>query len=193
MVLARRGSRRLICRLEREATLEWNVHPLEVGSCSRLRHAFRMEQRNGPFLISQRLPHWLRSASGETLWQFLRGSPDRKSCQILFKGDLVGFTGLEPIDWIWRTAGIWCVWLPKAPDPLKVLAVSARYLVRLAFQDLNLHRLYGKVPSENVEALSQLRKEGFRDEGTLRRHRRIGRKWTDEILVARLAGDPDAG
>lgn len=59
-------------------------------------------------------------------------------------------------------------------------------LLRIAFDDLHLHRVSLNVFESNVPALRCYEKSGFRTEGTLREARRLGDRFLDVRIMAIL-------
>ncbi len=69
---------------------------------------------------------------------------------------------------------------------------AVRLLVAYAFEALELHRVEAYIDPENVRSLRVASRAGLRREGIVRgREERHGRP-RDDVLVARLADDPDA-
>ena len=66
---------------------------------------------------------------------------------------------------------------------------AIRLLTDLAFDGMNLHRLYAFVLAFNPHAKRAFEKAGFRSEGVLRQDRRVGNEFVDVYLLARLASD----
>jgi RimJ/RimL family protein N-acetyltransferase len=62
-------------------------------------------------------------------------------------------------------------------------------LADLAFDTMNLHRLYAYVFAFNPGAKRAFEKAGFKLEGLLRRDRRVGDEYVDVYLLGQLASD----
>ena len=61
--------------------------------------------------------------------------------------------------------------------------------IRQAFGPLGLHRIQANVQPENDRSIALLRSLGFTEEGYARRYLKIGGRWRDHLLFARLADD----
>jgi ribosomal-protein-alanine N-acetyltransferase len=66
-------------------------------------------------------------------------------------------------------------------------AVSA--MVDFCFAELRLHRLEALIHPDNTASRALAEKLGFRCEGTLREHLRVGESWRDDMLYALLANE----
>jgi diamine N-acetyltransferase len=71
--------------------------------------------------------------------------------------------------------------------PAAVEAMSLLY--RLAFDDLNLARLYGTVASGNAKMLKWQKYLGMQEEGRMRRHLWLDGEWHDAIIVGLLESE----
>lgn len=71
--------------------------------------------------------------------------------------------------------------------PAAVEAMSLLY--RLAFDDLNLARLYGTVAGGNAKMLKWQKYLGMREEGRMRRHLWLDGEWHDAIIVGLLESE----
>lgn len=102
-------------------------------------------------------------------------------------GQCVGTIGLSQIDRRHRRAeyGV----LIGEPDARgKGLAADAsRLLLRYAFGELGLHRIFLHVLADNEPALRLYERLGFKTEGCLRQHVSKSGRWRDVIIMAILA------
>lgn len=57
-------------------------------------------------------------------------------------------------------------------------------LIRLAFQELGLHRIQAATLTNNQASIRVLQKNGFRQEGEAKRYLKINGKWEDHYLFA---------
>ncbi len=80
----------------------------------------------------------------------------------------IGNVGLHAIDWKDRHAELGIVIGEKAYWGQGYGADAIRVLLRVAFQDMNLHRVVLRVDADNARAIRCYQKAGFRNEGTLR-------------------------
>ncbi|TVT28475.1 GNAT family N-acetyltransferase [Amycolatopsis rhizosphaerae] len=60
-------------------------------------------------------------------------------------------------------------------------------LMRLGFEDLALHRMFGRCDARNVASASLMEALGLRREAHLRENERIRGEWRDELVYAILA------
>ena len=70
-------------------------------------------------------------------------------------------------------------------------AVAA--LLQHCFGALGLHRLHAFIHPDNAASRALAERLGFRCEGLLREHLRVGDEWRDELLYALLAADWSQG
>ncbi|MGJ4928245.1 GNAT family N-acetyltransferase [Bradyrhizobium sp. HKCCYLS2038] len=70
-------------------------------------------------------------------------------------------------------------------------AVSA--MIDHCFGDLGLHRVQALIHPDNAASRRLAEKLGFRCEGQLRDHLRVGEEWRDDMLYALLATDARGG
>ncbi|AMP00902.1 acetyltransferase family protein [Collimonas arenae] len=81
---------------------------------------------------------------------------------------LVGAMYLLNIDWLHRNAEC-AIWIGETEAQGKGIGQQAmRRLLAHAFDDLNLHRIYLSVLSNNIRALNLYKKIGFSEEGKSR-------------------------
>jgi ribosomal-protein-alanine N-acetyltransferase len=66
---------------------------------------------------------------------------------------------------------------------------AVRIAVRVAFDDLGLHRVQAAVVPENTASARVLAKVGFREEGLARRYLFLDGQWKDHLMFARTADD----
>lgn len=62
-------------------------------------------------------------------------------------------------------------------------------LLNYAFQDMELHKIYGKTNSRNIPAIKLMSKFGFKEEGRLREHQLLDGTYEDVLLFGLLKGD----
>ena len=66
---------------------------------------------------------------------------------------------------------------------------ALKELVRIAFQELGLHRLEANIMPRNSRSLKVVEKLGFKNEGTSRDYLKINGKWEDHIHMVLLKKD----
>jgi ribosomal-protein-alanine N-acetyltransferase len=66
---------------------------------------------------------------------------------------------------------------------------AVRLTVRVAFDDLGLHRVQAAVVPENKASARVLAKVGFREEGLARRYLFLDGRWKDHLMFALTADD----
>jgi UDP-4-amino-4,6-dideoxy-N-acetyl-beta-L-altrosamine N-acetyltransferase len=112
------------------------------------------------------------SASEHQQWyqELLRDRTRRVFAIVTSDAKHIGNIGLKDIDWVARNAEV-LVYVGEGEFRGKGYGIEAiEALVELAFQRLNLHRLYAKVFSYNERAMKSFERCGFKSEGLLREH-----------------------
>ena len=66
---------------------------------------------------------------------------------------------------------------------------AVRLLVKLAFEDLNLHRVFLQVFRTNTAAIRSYERAGFRHEGTLRQAVHLDGRYVDVLVMAVLRNE----
>lgn len=101
----------------------------------------------------------------------------------------IGSVGLLNLDQKNRHAEFY-VLIGEREEWGKGYAKSALNLVlRFGFNELNLHKIYGKVFSMNERAINMYRSLGFKEEGISRDHLWRHGQWWDEHLLSLLASE----
>lgn len=70
---------------------------------------------------------------------------------------------------------------------------ATRPLIDLAFAELGVHRVCGRLDGRNAASARVLEKLGMRREAHLRENEYVKGEWTDEVVYAVLAREWDAG
>jgi len=84
------------------------------------------------------------------------------------EGEHIGSIGLHTINWKDRNAELGIVIGEKAYWGRGYGTDAIRVLLRVAFEEMNLHRVYLRVDADNTRGIRCYEKCGFREEGTLR-------------------------
>nr|WP_308742750.1 GNAT family protein [uncultured Anaerocolumna sp.] len=127
----------------------------------------------------------------ENLIQIMSGQPDAKGYIIEYKetGQAVGIISLIHIDTKNRSAecvidigekDMWGKGIGKA---------ALTMILRYAFDELNLHRVFLQVFSFNQRAINLYEKIGFKQEGQLRQALYRGGNWHDIIVMGILSAE----
>lgn len=66
---------------------------------------------------------------------------------------------------------------------------SIRRLLKFGYQELDLHRIYSKILSENIHARHMLEKLEFRREAHMREAQRFKGRWHDTYIYAHLVSE----
>ncbi len=115
---------------------------------------------------------------------------DRKTFAIeTLAGEYLGGIDLHDINWIDRHAEIGIVIGVKHYWGKGCGTDAMRVLLRLAFDKMNLHRVYLRVYSFNQRAIASYEKCGFRREGVLRDQHCAGGKYHDSIVMGLLEAE----
>ena len=64
---------------------------------------------------------------------------------------------------------------------------SLRAVVKFAFEDCRFHKLKATVTTGNEASCTLLKKAGFKEEGVLREHDKLGGVWRDDRLFGLLS------
>lgn len=108
-------------------------------------------------------------------------------------GELIGYGGLVHISWEDQRAEISFLLAPliESDSQLRATLFSRflRLVQALAFEDLNLSRLWTETFAHRVDHLRTLEAAGFRLEGRLRAHVIIGGRPTDSYVHGLLANE----
>ena len=118
-------------------------------------------------------------------------SPTEKTFAIetLAGSRLIGALGLHAIDWINRHSGLGIMIGDKQHWGRGYGTDAMRVLMRLAFDKLNLHRLWLHVYDFNARAIASYERCGFKREGVLREHRNFRGKFHDTIVMGILESE----
>jgi len=101
-------------------------------------------------------------------------------------GEPIGLTGLLGIDRIHGTAECFCVIGRKEFWGKGIGAQVHSLLIQWAFDELNLHKIWAVVYTNNAAVLKLVKKLGFEIEGTLRQEKCIAGKRIDMFRIGLL-------
>jgi len=107
------------------------------------------------------------------------------------EGKLVGDTGIRNIDWKSRKAEFFITIGEKQLWDKGFGTDALRIVIRLAFDKMNLNRLWLTVLADNPRAVRCYEKCGFVREGLLRQESFVNRKYRDVFMMALLREDYD--
>lgn len=115
--------------------------------------------------------------------------PGRRQFLICKRGEegCIGTIGLKNFDWIGRQAELYISIGRKGDRGHGYGCDAVKTLVRFAFEQLNLHRIYLHVFASNQSAIRCYEKAGFTAEGILRQQHFSGGKYENTVLMAVLA------
>jgi RimJ/RimL family protein N-acetyltransferase len=105
------------------------------------------------------------------------------------KGNVVGFAGLHSINWQARHAEFRIIIGEKSSHGKGIGTVVAKYLVKYAFERLNLNKVWLGVNSENKGAVRCYEKAGFVREGVLRQENYRNSRYYDIIRMSILRSE----
>src|SRR5271167_2665110 len=106
-------------------------------------------------------------------------------------GKLVGDTGIRKIEWKSRNAEFFITIGEKQCWDKGFGTDALRVVSRLAFDKMNLNRLWLTAIADNSRAIRCYEKCGFVREGLLRQHSFVDGKYRDVLLMALLREDYD--
>ncbi|MEV6871932.1 GNAT family protein [Amycolatopsis sp. NPDC051128] len=100
-------------------------------------------------------------------------------------GQLIGDLNLEWLSSEHRQGEIGFVFHPDHHGK-GLAAEAATELLRLAFEDLGLHRVIGRCDGRNTASAALMERLGMRREAHLRENEIVKGEWTDELIYAML-------
>ena len=148
--------------------------------------------RNDPSIQSMLIGwHFPVSAEEEMLWlEKIRGDKNSRRFAIeADTGSYIGNIGLYDINWIDRVSGFG-IFIGDPRFRGGGYATDASFaLVKFAFQELGLNRLWLTVLADNEPARKLYERLGFLTEGTLKHHNHRGGVFHDELVMGLLSKD----
>jgi RimJ/RimL family protein N-acetyltransferase len=128
------------------------------------------------------------SIAEEELW-FERQLKDQDSELFAIEthdGRHIGNIGLHSLDWVHRSAELGIVIGERECWGQGYGSDAIRTLLRFAFDELNLHRVYLKVYEDNTRGIRAYEKCGFQCEGRLREAVYRKGRYYDELILSVL-------
>jgi RimJ/RimL family protein N-acetyltransferase len=104
-------------------------------------------------------------------------------------GQLVGMVSLTRIDYLHRNAEFNAMVGERDARNHGVGTAATRAMVRHGLFDLNLHRIYVSILSDNVGSIRMCEKAGFREEGTIREGAYKNGRYHDLVLMGVLKSE----
>jgi diamine N-acetyltransferase len=157
------------------------LRPLRVGDAE-LTLAWRLSGR------AALLNRGAASVAEQAEWIASRPSTELNFVIELRSGKPVGMLSLIAIDEVNRRAepARFLIGEPEAVQGLPAAVESLKLLYQLAFDQLQLRRVYGTIAADNRLMLKWHRYLGMKEEGRLRQHYCIGGRFQDAICVGML-------
>lgn len=130
-------------------------------------------------------------AAQEEYLQYLSKSKNDVQLAIVLKEKnvLVGIVGIHKIDWIHRRGDISIVIGDRSHQGEGIATDAISLMVEHAFTKLNLHKLTAGMSSKNKGSTGCFKKNGFVDEGTLRKQFFYKGSYVDELVMGLLRED----
>jgi ribosomal-protein-serine acetyltransferase len=101
---------------------------------------------------------------------------------------VAGVVGLEPLDWIHRSAGIG-YWLGERYQGRGLMTRAVSVLIEHAVSVWDLNRIEIRAAVGNARSRAIPQRLGFREEGTLRQAERVGDVYLDIVVYSLLASE----
>ena len=121
------------------------------------------------------------------LIQTMANDPNRRLYSIVLKdATLIGNCEIQAINWAMRSAGVGIVIGEKDQWGKGYGGEAIELMLRVAFDGLNLHRVYLTVADFNERGIRSYRRVGFREEGRWREARFIYGRYGDTIQMSIL-------
>lgn len=142
---------------------------------------------------------WFRFDAGritaESTLKFIRNSFTEENRHYAIadsSDDYLGTISLEDID-TENGHALFAISLRSCAVGTGAASAAAKELLRIAFEELGLERVYLNVLSDNIRARRFYEKMGFRYEGCFRRHLNLRGEWRDWAWYAILKDEYHAG
>lgn len=122
-----------------------------------------------------------------------RGNEVRCAVCLADSNLLVGMVSLTRIDYVHRNAEYNAMVGERGEQNRGVGTEATRAMVRHGFLDLNLHRIYVSILSQNIGSIRMCEKAGFREEGRARDGAFKNGQYHDLVLMGVLRPEWQAG
>lgn len=137
-------------------------------------------------------PQEQRDYFQQTIWpSFIQLQPKQLLFSFLLNGTCIGYGGLTNLDWDALRGEVSFLVDPARLENSRVYAQDFSHFLGLlcivAFDTLNLHRLFTETYAFRTHHLTILEKFGFKHEGLLREHVFKRNQWIDSVIHGLLA------
>jgi RimJ/RimL family protein N-acetyltransferase len=122
-----------------------------------------------------------------------RGNEVRCAVLLADSSQLVGMVSLTRIDHVHRNAEYNAVVGERGEQNRGIGTAATRAMIRHGFFDLNLHRIYVSILTQNVGSIRMCAKAGFREEGTIREGAYKNGRYHDLVLMGVLKSELQPG
>lgn len=122
-------------------------------------------------------------------WFLKKDNTSREDLVILYRGTPVGLIGLLQIDAVNRKAEFYISIGETSLYRSGIGSQASLLLLRHAFCERNLHKVYLNVDADNIAAISMYEKLGFRKEGVFHDDLLRGTQYVDRVRYAIFAGN----
>lgn len=124
------------------------------------------------------------------LKMFLHGYAENRSLKttILYKGEIVGLAGLDPINWSINTASIG-YWLGEEFQGNGIMTRVVKALTDYAFTEMKLNKVEIHAVVENKKSRGIPERLGFVKEGCIRQAEYLSGNYFDVVVYGKLADE----
>lgn len=164
------------------------LRPFEKDDCERL---MTWVDNSPEFLLQWAGLLFTWPLTMEQLEEYWESAQREDTDRLIFKavnerGDVVGHIELNGISRVHRCARVSRVLVAPAWRGMGIGYKMIRALLRVAFEELKLHRLDLVVFEFNKPAIACYEKAGFVKEGVLRECRRLGDRYLNQVMMSML-------
>jgi RimJ/RimL family protein N-acetyltransferase len=130
-------------------------------------------------LLTEKIEHSTLTKPGESM---------SVAVELVETGELIGDLNLHWVSAEHSSGEISFVFHPKHYGK-GYAAEATSELLRMGFEDLQLHRIYGRCDGRNIASASLMEGLGMRREAHLRENELVKGKWTDKLVYAMLVAE----